>query len=155
MAELHQLVHEVGASLGVEIEPPAVYQRHLEAVVYYATTRETPVEPSVTLEPTSRAASSAPSVSTSSDEYTEADEVITQHCEREWPDDYSMRSYCIDQQRQAVAQLRRGGPADIPMEIFRQIRRKCAREWPDDYSMRLYSEEQQIAAYRKVRPSEG
>lgn len=154
MAELHQLVHEIGASLGVEMEPPAAYQRHLDAVVYYATTRETPVSAAgVSALSTPNVAPSPSSASSSEDEYMEADEVIAQHCEREWPDDYSMRSYCMEQQQQAVAQLRRGRPSDIPEDVFRQIRRKCAREWPDDYSMRFYSEEQQITAYRKIRPT--
>lgn len=152
MAELHQLVHEIGAKLGVETEPPAVYQRHLEAIVYYSTTRETPVEPAPKPSPSVPASRNARSLTASDDDYSEAEEVIAQHCEREWPDDYSMRAYCIEQQQQAVAQLRRGRPVDIPEDIFHQIRRKCAREWPDDYSMRLYSEEQQVTAYRKVRP---
>jgi hypothetical protein len=152
MAELHQLIGEIAKLLAVEVEPPEVYQRHLDAVVYNATTRETPVDT-----PTSAAANQSsgvrPASTSTEDDYSEADEVIAQHCEREWPDDYSMRAYCVGQQQEAVAQLRQGKPVDIPEDVFRQIRRKCAREWPDDYSMRLYSEKQQYAAYRKVRPS--
>jgi hypothetical protein len=151
-SDLHQLVHEIGKHAGAEPEPPAVYQRHIEAIVYFATTQQTPAAPSVP-ENDSLSPTGPPPRSTSAladDEYAEAEAVIEQHCEREWPDDFSMRAYCIEQQQQAVAELRRGCPADIPESVFREIRRKCAREWPDDYSMRKYSEEQQVTAYRKL-----
>ena len=89
------------------------------------------------------------------DEYADADAVIRHHCENEWPDDFSMRVYCIEQQRQAVEQLRRGRPRDIPENVFRGIRRRCAAEWPDDYAMRVYCEEQQIEGYRKINEDKG
>lgn len=154
MSELHQLVHEMAEILGIEAEPPAVYQRHVEAVIYYGTTREVPIESD---EQPSQPASATPASSTptkvpADESYSEADAVIQQHCEREWPDDYAMRAYCIEQQKTAVGELKQGRPSDVPEEVFQQIRRKCAREWPDDYAMRQYCEEQQVTAYRKVRP---
>jgi catechol 2,3-dioxygenase-like lactoylglutathione lyase family enzyme/Fe-S cluster biosynthesis and repair protein YggX len=88
---------------------------------------------------------------TAQEDYSDADGVMEQHCEREWPDDFSMRAYCLEQQRDAVAKLREGRPEDIPEEIFRQIRRQCASEWPDDNTMRVYCEEEQVAAFRRIR----
>ena len=156
-SEVHQLVQEVGEALDVRVEPPSVYQKALEAVVYYAATQELP-SGRVSEASTGRATPSVPTgVSvegagdSDSDEYAESEEVIERHCEREWPDDFSMRAYCMEQQRQAVAQLRQGRPPDIPEEAFETIRRKCAREWPDDYSMRQYCEEQQFDGYRQVQ----
>ncbi|WP_341888552.1 toll/interleukin-1 receptor domain-containing protein [Variovorax sp. YR752] len=153
MAEVHQLISELALRLQIQSEPPAAYQRQLEALVYYATTRETPVDPTPVKKQTDggpRARSSVHHAATSEDDYAASDEIIAQHCEREWPDDFSMREYCVTQQQEAVQKLRQGRPSDIPEDVFHKIRRKCAREWPDDFSMRQYSEEQQIAAYRKL-----
>lgn len=150
-SELHQLVQELGAALKVEVESPAVYQRDLEAVVYYSTTREVPVPAPPLAEASATPTTGVPKAHPE-DDYAEADEVTERNCEREWPDDYNMRAHCLKQQQSAVAELRAREPADVPEEVFRQIRRKCAREWPDDYNMRNYSEEQQIAAYRKLHP---
>lgn len=155
MAELHQLIAELGQKLNSTTESPAVYQRYIDAVVYHATTNETPIEPRPTPSATSPslvAAAATKPVLTGADEYAEAEGVITQHCEREWPDDYNMRDYCVTQQRVAVEKLRGSLPSDIPANVFTQMRRKCAREWPDDYAMRQYSEEQQLTAYKRLHP---
>jgi hypothetical protein len=155
MADIHQLIAELASQLGLQSESPAVYQRQLEALVYYATTLETPVDSTsikeklVSGQPTKKLANQ---ITISGDDYSASREIIEQHCEREWPEDFSMRAYCLNQQQEAVEKLRQGRPSDIPEEIFHQIRRKCAREWPDDFSMRLYSEEQQIAAFRSLKP---
>lgn len=156
-SEVHQLVQEIGEALDVEVEPPSVYQKVLDAVVYYAATQELPSGrvPEGSTDGASRLPSrSAPSRADEArdpEEYAESEEVIERHCMREWPDDFNMRAYCMEQQRQAVAQLRQGRPSDIPEDAFQTIRRKCAREWPDDYSMRQYCEEQQFDGYRKVQ----
>jgi hypothetical protein len=155
MAELHQLIGELANTLNVDVESPAAYQRGIDAVIYHATTSETPFEgaaaPPVVAAVSSTAGSAKLQIS-GANEYAEAEAVITQHCEREWPDDYSMRAYCVTQQRAAVAKLIVGAPAEIPADVFTQIRRKCAREWPDDYAMRQYSEDQQLTAYRRLQP---
>lgn len=93
---------------------------------------------------------SEPSFSTGEDDYSEAEQVIRRNCAREWPDDYSMRNYCIKQQREALAILKKGRPHDIPEDVFARIRSKCAAEWPEDYTMRQYCEKQQFDAYREL-----
>ena len=155
-SELHQLVHEIGQRLQLAPEPPAAYQRHIDAVVFYAKNQEMQAAdaggsgiraaPVTSLPQTYKSAKPAKEY-----EYSEADEIIEQHCGHQWPDDFSMQAYCLDQQQQAVVKLREGGPDDIPEEVFHIIRLKCAREWPDDYSMRAYCEEQQVTAFRKVQ----
>lgn len=153
MAEVHQLISELAALLNTQIESPAAYQRQLEALVYYATTSEAPVDPvspQGSVKAGQAARPSATRLRRSEDDYAASDEIIAQHCEREWPDDFAMREYCVNQQRDAVDKLRQGRPSDIPDDVFQQIRRKCAREWPDDFAMRQYSENQQISAYRSL-----
>ena len=91
-----------------------------------------------------------PSVSGGEDAYLNAEQVIRQHCAREWPEDYSMRNYCIGRQRDALAILKQGRPHDIPEDVFERIRSRCAAEWPEDYSMRQYCEKQQFDSYREL-----
>ena len=86
MAELHQLIAELGQTLGSVMEPPAVYQRCIDAVVYHATTSETPIEPQATpsaADPASSKVAPAKPKPTDVREYAEAEGVIAQHCERE------------------------------------------------------------------------
>lgn len=151
-AQLHQLVSDVGRTLGIEAESPAVYESNIEAILYSGHSQESQGAPSRQGAPPS----GAPEVdrygesSSLEDDFSDAEKVIRQHCEREWPDDYNMRSYCTRQQRQALAILKRGRPNDIPEEVFAGIRSKCAAEWPDDYHMRQYCEKQQCDAYREL-----
>ena len=154
-AQLHQLVSEVADILNVSPESPAVYQRHIEAILYFSH----PVDEQTTeVEARERDKSnndaetilSNEAQSEPVDDYLEAEQVIKRYCEREWPNDYSMRSYCIKQQRDALATLKRGRPGDIPNDVFASVRDNCAREWPDDYSMRVYCEQQQFKAFREL-----
>lgn len=48
-----------------------------------------------------------------------ADEVIRQKCESEWPNDFNMRLYCINKQREAARVLRDGEPPQGPIYIER------------------------------------
>lgn len=155
-SELHQLVHEIGQRLQLAPEPPAAYQRHIDAVIFY--TKSQGVQTAGARDSAVRGTPTTPQPQTykavrpaKEDQYFEADDIIEQHCGRQWPDDFSMQAYCLDQQRQAVVKLREGGPVDIPDEVFNSIRLKCANEWPDDYSMRVYCEEQQVTAFRRVQ----
>jgi hypothetical protein len=145
-AQLHQLVSDVAAALGMSVESAAVYQRHVDSIVYLSRPTTQSATPTASkVEPVQRGQETR-----QSDSYDEAEEILRLHCEREWPDDFNMRAYCMRQQREAVARLRQGRPSDIPEDVFAAIRTKCAREWPEDYSMRVYSEEQQFNAYREV-----
>ncbi len=151
-AELHQMIQELGELLSLQPEKPAVYQRRLDEILGLVARAITPaIGAEGTVEEPSELRSASPAME--EDGYTDAAEVIRRHCEREWPDDFSMRAYCIEQQEIALAELRRGRPADVPEGVFGHIRRKCAGEWPEDYSMRQYCEEEQIKAYRKLHGS--
>ncbi len=147
--ELHQMVQELAALLGVPLEKPAVYQRRIEEILGFAarTTRPPPLPDNV-----GSGTESSPAVTSlaETEAYASAAIVIQKHCEHEWPDDFSMRAYCIEQQEKALAELKRGRPSDIPEDVFRRIRQKCAGEWLTDFGMRQYCEEEQVKAYRKL-----
>ncbi len=146
-ADLHQMIQELGDILGLKPESPSTYQRRIDEILSLVA-RST--IPTAIDEPTPVAQSPQIVSGQSEDEFAGADEIIERKCESQWPDDFSMRDYCIEQQEQALAELRRGRPADVPEDVFKRIRAKCAREWPEDFSMRQYCEEEQFKAYRKL-----
>jgi hypothetical protein len=147
--DLHQMILELGEILGLKPEGPPTYQRRIDeilglvarSIVPPAIDEADPIE-----QPDQRVSSNL-----SDDEFAGADNIIKRHCESQWSDDFSMRNYCINQQEQALAELRRGRPADVPEDVFQCIRTKCGREWSNDFSMRQYCEEEQFKAYRNLR----
>ena len=110
----------------------SVYQRRIEEILSFAVITTKPT----TLSNIAGGNSQAVSALAETEDYAGATTVIQNHCEGEWPDDFSMRAYCIEQQERALAELKRGRPADIPEDIFHRIRNKCAGEWPKDFTMR-------------------
>ena len=161
-AQLHQLVQDLGRELEIQPEAPQTYQARIDALIYRSSDipatsapRGTSDTGSTAEQPVSPHSDGGTREPEAGQEYEDADAVIRHHCENEWPDDFSMRVYCIEQQRQAVELLRRGRPRDIPENVFRGIRRRCAAEWSDDYAMRMYCEEQQIEGYRKINEDKG
>lgn len=152
--QLHQLVSDVAEALGLEAELPAVYQGNIEEILSNKPSQE------------SRGASlqyerepgdadilkGDPSEQTSAlrDDYSDAEQVIRQHCKNTYPDDYTMRNFCTKEQRQALAALKEGRPRDIPEGVFVQVRNKCAADYPEDYAMRQYCEKEQFDSYREL-----
>lgn len=157
--QLHQLITELGEGLDARVESPAVYQRQIDAILYAGHSGEGQGVPPQVAPPHSTADVSEVDpdgrLATPEGGYSEAEQLIRRHCEREWPDDYNMRSYCVKQQREALAVLKQGRPHDILEEVFLGIRSKCAAEWPDDYNMRRYCEKQQIDSYRDLERESG
>lgn len=84
-------------------------------------------------------------------DFSDSGEIIKNHCQKEWPDDFKMQAYCIKQQKNAVNVLEQGPPDDVPEGVFDKIRSKCDREWHGDYKMRAYCEKQQIEAWRALQ----
>ncbi|MDY6791548.1 MAG: hypothetical protein SWH54_09790 [Thermodesulfobacteriota bacterium] len=77
-------------------------------------------------------------------------DIIKNNCQKEWPNDYRMQKFCIDQQKDALKKLRAGRPADIPKDIFIKIRNKCSRKWKNDFRMVLFCERQECEAWRQL-----
>jgi len=69
-------------------------------------------------------------------------------CEKEWPGDYKMQAFCLDQQNAALEAMATRNMTGL----FEDIRYKCAEEWPTDFKMRDFCEKQQIEAYEKLNP---
>ena len=68
---------------------------------------------------------------------------IRAKCAEEWESDFRMRSYCENQQREALTALR---SRRITAGDLTTIRVKCDMDWTDDFRMRNYCEEQQLKA---------
>lgn len=146
-ADLHQMVHEIASVLQISPESPASYQRHVEQILGWGAIRHSALESEQG--PLTRGRT--PSKRVSDEDYGGAEAIIEKHCEEEWPDNYSMRQFCIDEEERAVAALRTGSPGDIPETIFRQIREKAAADWPSNFSMRLFTEQEEFKSYRKLQ----
>lgn len=144
-AQLYQLVWDIGRTLGIDAESPAVYERIVDAILYSGHSQESQGVPLQV-----GRLRSGVGTSDLEDDYSEAEQVIRQHCEQQWPNDYQMRSYCTNQQREALAILKQGRPHDIPEEVFAEVRNKCTADWPNDYAMRQYCEKQQFDSYREL-----
>lgn len=77
-------------------------------------------------------------------------DIIKNNCQKEWPNDYRMQKFCIDQQKDALQKLRAGRPSDIPKDVFKKIRNKCSRKWKNDFRMVLFCEIQEFEAWRQL-----
>ncbi len=141
------MIHEMAVILKIAVENPAAYQRHVDQILGWGAVKTSSLEShtqpvrikSVTTEPATGGG------------YANAQTIIETHCEQQWPDDYSMRAFCIEQQERALGQLKSGRPIDIPEDVFHKIRRRSAEQWPTDFSMRLFAEQQEFESYRKLQ----
>jgi leucyl-tRNA synthetase len=73
-----------------------------------------------------------------------SEQTLQKACKDRWGVDYSMREYCINQQRKAVESLAR-------TNTRYETRALCAERWPDEFAMRVYCEQQQNKAYERLR----
>jgi hypothetical protein len=144
-ADLQQMIHEIGQVLKTAVENPAAYQRHVDQILGWGAVKTSSSESHV------ERAGSVTTETASDDDYANAQKIIEKHCEKEWPDDYSMRAFCIEQEERALEQLKSGRPTDIPDDVFRKVRRHSADQWPTTFSMRLFTEQQEFQSYRKLQ----
>jgi hypothetical protein len=81
----------------------------------------------------------------------EEKKMIKERSKIEWPDDYSMQEYYIDQQIDALTNLRelQTKVKGIPEKV--RIVEKAINEWPKDYTMQLYKAEEEINAYMRLQ----
>ena len=82
--------------------------------------------------------------------FSNASRVIRQYCAKKWGNDFRMQKYCIEKQKEALLDLKKGKPQDIPAEVFGTIRSKCESKWGNDYRMRRYCEKKQMSAWRTL-----
>lgn len=118
-ADLHQMIQELSEILGLRPEGPPTYQRRIDEIlslVVRSTVPRAKEEPAHAEQPDQPVSSHS-----TDDEFAGADNIIDRHCESQWPHDFNMRDYCIEEQERALAELRRGRPADVPEDVFRQF----------------------------------
>ena len=85
-----------------------------------------------------------------SEEFSNATSAIREFCKNKWQDNYRMQEYCINEQEEAVFELKKGKPDDIPLDIFRKIRSQCASKWGTNFRMREHCEKEQFSAWRRM-----
>lgn len=146
-ADLHQMVDEVAAVLKISSDKPAAYQRHIEQILGWGAVR---TAQSVADNPKSDV-KAVRQGNGNDDDFKNGQAIIEKHCEEQWPDNYSMRAFCIQQEERALNKLKDGRPSDIPDDIFRRIRRRCAEQWPTNFGMRLFTEQEEVKSYRKLQ----
>jgi hypothetical protein len=77
-------------------------------------------------------------------------EKIRAFAQREYPDDYSMQKYTIEEQSESFFAIKRLDASNIPAGVFNEICQRAAIEYPDDYSMQKYEIEEEVEAYRHL-----
>lgn len=155
-AEMHQLVHDLAGTLGIEAEPAAAYQRiidQLSKIPEEVISVSSPVPPS---QKSSNVVSSEHSTSPDnlgldSDLPPEVFQKIRAKAAADWPDDFEMRLHTEEEQARAYRELVASHHSNVPEDVFNTIRRKAAAEWPDDFEMRLHTEKEQIIAFKRLR----
>lgn len=81
---------------------------------------------------------------------TYAEGVIEDYCKEQWPDDFSMRAYCEENEEDGLNDLKRGKPSDISNTDFDIVRDHCSETWEDNYSMWAYCEDDQFDSIREL-----
>lgn len=141
--QLLQLITEAGKELGITPDNPSAYLSLIKRLIG--------VLPNASSQAKATAVEEERVITESADDYSDADQVIKEHCAAEWPDDFFMQKSSIEQQKQAVSKLKKGRPADITENEFSVIRKKAALDWPKDFFMRANQEQQQFEALRSLR----
>ncbi|HEY5043032.1 MAG TPA: ankyrin repeat domain-containing protein [Verrucomicrobiae bacterium] len=73
---------------------------------------------------------------------------IRAFAEKEFPDDYNMQEFVINQQTEAYNWVVTASSATgVPQGVFEQIKAKAAEEFPDDFNMQKFVINQQVKAY--------
>ena len=144
-AQLHQLVSDLKEHLNVDRESPEVYQEKIDSIVTHSLEELLPKADTGQ----KNADQGKRSMSTHS-QNIDAESNIKAYCEEQYPHDYSMRVYCIREQKDAFKSMSNPRPSDIPEKVYSSIVEKAVREYPIDYTMQVYSVKEQVEAYREL-----
>ncbi len=139
--DLFQLASDVALYLGKKLENPNVYQKNIDKILSLSEKNEDKKKKDIH-------ESSEKQFSTF--DYSDANEIIKEHCIKEWPDDYKMQKYCIEKQIEALEEIKKDPPPEIPTDVFQSIREKSKTKWPNDFVMQHHAEKEQIEAYLKL-----
>ena len=143
-SQIHQLVTDVSSVLpDVKLEPAAAFQNQVDTLASYQLSGSIQVQ----TPPLSNR-----SITEKRQNHSQSTDVqiIKQHFESEWKNDFVMRAYCEVEQKKALNELLTQSYDDIPEDVITSINEMATREWPDDFVMRLNTLTEQIKAYRKL-----
>jgi hypothetical protein len=131
-AQLHQLISDLSTILQVTPEPPAAYQRYVDAITAYPPqqTGLRPLSPPVTSSPPPSASPNA----------------ITAHS----PQQTGLQHLPPPVTAGPSASASPNRPTDIPPEVFQTIRATARQRFPTDFTMQEFVEQQEIQAYRRI-----
>lgn len=156
--DLQQMLHDVAETLGLQVRNPSLVQKYIGAITRQSERIE---HESRKPENLANSGSEKKSQSVGVSDYpltrsrvegpVVADDIIERMCAQRWPDDYRMRASCIAEQRAAHGELQQEPPADIPLDVFLQIRGMCRKRWPEDFRMRVACEQEQFSAWRELK----
>lgn len=76
---------------------------------------------------------------------------IIERSKIEWPDDYEMQEYYIQNQISAMKQIESLPTQYKNKNLIEIIINKAKQQWPNDYEMQLYTARQQIEAYQRIK----
>lgn len=142
-AQLQQLISDLKAELKITGESPEVYQDKIELLVNHSLKELLPNNET-------NKSSGKQTIKKPNNSSEKNDDEIKSYCEKQWPDDYSMRVHCIKEQREAKQDIESFKPLDIPEDIFKRILEKAISEWSTDYTMQVHSRNEQIEAYLEL-----
>ena len=75
---------------------------------------------------------------------------IKSQASRNWPGDYSMQAYEVEQQTSAYLDLRSIGGLTIPSQVRDIVMKSTRKEWQGDYAQQLYVVGQQFNDYEEL-----
>jgi sRNA-binding regulator protein Hfq len=76
---------------------------------------------------------------------------IIERSKKEWPEDYEMQEYYIQNQVNALKQIQSLPSKYRNKNLIEIIINKARQQWPEDYEMQLYTARQQIEAYQRIK----
>lgn len=78
-------------------------------------------------------------------------ETIKANAEQEWPDDFSMQAFTIDQQTAAYLEVQALDTVNgIPEGTLITIKNRAEQDWGNDFSMQLFEINKQVDAYLEI-----
>lgn len=146
-AQLQQFVGDIGKELKKKPDGPNSYHHHIKELIALLP----PIEQETSKKISKQQSKEESKPILGPGDYSQADNLIKAHCALEWPDNYSMRKHCIEEQRKALQILQKGRPSDIEEELFFAIRKKAAVDWPNNFDMRVHQEAEEFQALRDLR----
>ena len=81
---------------------------------------------------------------------SKAEDIIKEKCQKRYPDDFSMRAFCEEQQWEGYNDLLNSKPTGMNNDEFEILKDKCLDRYPDDFSMRAFCEGQQVEGFNDL-----